>query len=107
MTDYKTVTTPLDPHVKLMKTPGNVDTSNMTDKPYQALIGSLMYAALGTCPDISYAVQTLSQYNSCPNKTHWTAAKHFLHYLKGTQDFAITYGRSSKDLNIKGYFRNF
>ncbi|TFY52997.1 hypothetical protein EVJ58_g9696 [Rhodofomes roseus] len=79
----------------------------MKTKPYQAIVGSLMYAALGTRPDISYAVQSLSQYNSRPNEDHWKAAKHVRRYLKGTQDFAITYGGSSDDLNVKAFYRNF
>jgi len=31
------------------------------DVPYRAVIGSLMYLATGTRPDISYAVSTVSQ----------------------------------------------
>ena len=30
---------------------------------------------------------------SKPSKAHMGAAKHLLHYLAGTQDFAITYKR--------------
>jgi hypothetical protein len=42
---------------------------------YATAIGSLMYAALGTRPDISYAVQTLAQYTQNPQPIHWTAMK--------------------------------
>lgn len=107
MTNCSPVTTPLDTHVKLAKAPTDADTSNVSSKQYQALVGSLMYAALATRPDISYVVQMLSQYNSRPNNKHWQAAKHVLRYLKGTQSFAITYGGSRDDLNVKGFFRNF
>ena len=31
---------------------------------YQAIVGSLMYVALATRPDISFAVSALSRYNS-------------------------------------------
>ena len=42
---------------------------------YQAVVGSLMNAALATLPDISYAVAALSRYNSQPFISHLTAAK--------------------------------
>ncbi len=34
-----------------------------------------MYAALGTRPDIVYAVSTLSRYSQNPGPNHWTAVK--------------------------------
>jgi hypothetical protein len=42
----------------------------VTNIPYQEVIGSLIYAAIGTQPDISYAVQVLSQYNTQLTATH-------------------------------------
>ena len=33
---------------------------------YHEAVGSLMYATLGTCPDICYAVQTVSKFNNKP-----------------------------------------
>lgn len=34
--------------------------AKMRNIPYHEAVGSLMYASLGTCPDITYAVQTVS-----------------------------------------------
>ncbi|KAJ8481821.1 hypothetical protein ONZ51_g5747 [Trametes cubensis] len=95
MADCAPVSTPMDPNVKLLKEPEDTDLSEMKDIPYQAAIGTLMYAALGTRPDISYAVQTLSQFSSRPGPSHWTAVKRVFRYLKGTLDHGITYGRYS------------
>nr|VWP01437.1 Cytochrome P450 3A13 [Ganoderma boninense] len=78
MADANPISTPLNPNVKLVKTPDNADLSEMGDVLYQAAIGSLMYAALGTWPDISYAVQVLSQYSSRPGPDHWTVVKQVL-----------------------------
>ena len=65
---------------------------------YLSIIGSLMYAALGTRPDIAFAVTKLSQYNHEPRTSHLTAAKRVLRYLKST----ITYGlQFSKDANSR------
>jgi len=70
---------------------------------YAAAIGSLMYAAIATRPDIAYAVQTLSQFTSNPSTAHWTAIKHVLRYLSGTRDHALTYG----DSNMSTMFTSF
>ena len=60
MANLNPVSTPFNPHVKLVKTPDDADLSEMCDVLYQVVIGSLMYTALGTQPDISYTVQVLS-----------------------------------------------
>ena len=54
------------------------------DVPYQELIGSLMYLAMWTRPDIAYPVSILSQFNTNYTWEHWHAAKRILRYLKGT-----------------------
>ncbi|CAF4958368.1 unnamed protein product [Pieris macdunnoughi] len=46
--------------------------------PYQKLIGSLMYIAVLTRPDIVFSVNFLSQFNNCYTKEHWAYAKRFL-----------------------------
>jgi hypothetical protein len=94
------VSTPLDSNVSL--SPPSADDDLTTDFPFQAIIGSLMYAAVGTRPDISFAVQALSQFNVAHTPIHCTAAKHVLRYLKGTRDFGITYGDTSEFV-ITGY----
>ncbi|MBW0504584.1 hypothetical protein O181_044299 [Austropuccinia psidii MF-1] len=38
---------------------------------YQSVIGSLNYLALGTWPDISFAVNYLARYSTCPTEEHW------------------------------------
>lgn len=78
----------------------------MKDVPYQAAIGTLMYAVLGTHPDISYAVQALAQFSSCPGPSHWTAVKHIFRYLKGSLDYGITYGCKGEP-RAHVYYHNF
>ncbi|CAI7732948.1 unnamed protein product, partial [Closterium sp. NIES-54] len=43
-------------------------------KVYQSLIGSLMYAAVTTCPDMSFTVNTLAQSCVTPRRIHMRAA---------------------------------
>ena len=50
-----------------------------------------MYAAIGTRPDISYAVGLLSSYNANPRTKHLAAAKGVLRYLKKTKDLKLVY----------------
>jgi hypothetical protein len=59
------------------------------------MVGSQMYAALSTRPDIAFSVQTLSQFNLNPGPSHLTAAKRVFRYLRGTITLGITY--DSKD----------
>lgn len=49
--------------------------------PYRELIGSLMYLAVATRPDIAFPVAYLSQFNDCFNNEHWETAKRILRYL--------------------------
>ena len=92
--------TPLDPSVVL--TPSTEEEPSSLDFPYTAVIGSLMYAAVATRPDISHAVQRLSQFTSKFSQTHITAVKRVLRYLNGTRNLGITY-RPTPNPEILGY----
>ena len=65
---------------------------------FRSLIGSLMYAAVCTRPDITYHVIALARHMQEPAESHWNAAKRILRYLKGTRDQGLTYGKGSTDL---------
>ena len=57
--DLKPVSTPMETHIKLSSSQSLATTAQfaqMCDVPYHEAVGSLMYASLGTCPDISFAV---------------------------------------------------
>jgi len=100
MRDCKPARTPLNAGAKLHELKDEDDISD-PGLPYRELLGSLMYLAQGTCPDIAYAVSALSQYNTCYSKTHWTCAKKVLRYLKGSIDYGLNYTKSGR--NIIGY----
>jgi hypothetical protein len=75
-------------------------------KHYHAIVGSLMYAALATRPDISYAVAALCRYNSRPFTSHMTAAKRVLQYLKATADFRLHFngnGNGNGNYGVVGF----
>ena len=71
----------------------NASESELVDPTlYRQLIGSLMYL-VNTRPDISFAVNTLSQYMVEPRRVQWLAAKHILRYIAGTVDYGLDYVR--------------
>ena len=65
--------------------------SNLT-KAYQSIVGSLLYVASWTRPDIAYAVVSLAQWNSTPTRSTLLAAKGVLRYLLGTRHHRLSYG---------------
>lgn len=64
--------------------------------PYQEKIGVLLYAAISTRPDISYAVNRLSRHVQAPLERHMNAANRVFRYLAGTRDIGLTFGRESR-----------
>ena len=93
--DAKPASTPADAHVKLEKG----DTSIDHDTPFRELVGSLMYLAVVTRPDIAYAVSRVSQYMTCYDNSHMTAAKRIIQYLKATRDMGIVYEDSGRAIH--------
>ena len=70
--DANSVTTPIDPGINLEFDEEEHDRASGT---YAKVIGSLMYAAIGTRPNIAYAVHTLAKFTRSPQPQHWTAIK--------------------------------
>jgi len=70
----------------------------MQEKPYKELVGSLIYLANATRPDIAFISNVLSRYYSNPQQKHWIAAKRVIRYLKETIDYCITYEADGKPM---------
>jgi len=83
--DTKPAKSPLDPQTDLANTVCEDKPANR--KEYLSMVRSLMYAALGSRPDIAYSVTALSRYNIQPLEMHTMAATRVLRYLKTTSDF--------------------
>ncbi|KAH9139250.1 hypothetical protein AeRB84_016475 [Aphanomyces euteiches] len=91
------VHTPFECTTKLSKsqcasTPDDI--AFMASKPYRSLVGSLMYLAMGTRPDLAFPLQQLSQFLENPGPAHWRAAKRVLRYINGTRSRGLLLGGS-------------
>ena len=86
--------TSLDPGSKLSiaDSPQTIeDAAVMRSKPYAEAVGTLMYIAIATRPDIAYAVGVLSRFSSNPGVAHWKAVQHLFRYMQATKDLKLTY----------------
>ena len=67
----------------------------MKDKPYNEVLGSIMWAQSTTRPDLAFAENLLSRFQANPGRAHWNAMLHILGYIKGTLNYRITYIQGS------------
>jgi hypothetical protein len=63
---------------------------------YQRKIGSILYAAISTRPDIAFAAARLSRHNCRPGRIHQEAADRVIRYLYRTRFQCIRYGHESE-----------
>jgi hypothetical protein len=103
MQNAHSASTPIDPNVKLDLAEDRGEKELKDIKGYQGIVGSLMYAALATRPDISFAVAALCRYNSRPFTSHLTTAKSVLQYLKSTADFRLHFSSTGSNDQLTGY----
>ena len=65
-------------------------------KMYQKLVGSLLYLANLTRPDLSFSVNTCARFMSAPTKNHWDAARQIGGYLANTLNYGLVYGTETE-----------
>ncbi|KAL4324423.1 hypothetical protein GQ457_11G022250 [Hibiscus cannabinus] len=89
--DSKPAPTPIVPNKHLSKQDG-IPLDDVTG--YRILVGKLLYLT-NSRPDISFAVQQLSQFISAPTDLHLKALHRVLRYLKGTPGQGIFFPASN------------
>ena len=99
MANCRPLSTPMEANLHLPK----LANAEIDPKEYQSALGSLMYAMLGTRPDIAHSVGVLSQHAATPGKQHWNALMRVFHYLCGTADLKLTYRGSSEAKELVEY----
>ncbi|GAQ93484.1 hypothetical protein KFL_015700010 [Klebsormidium nitens] len=83
---------PLNPGEKILK---QGEPLNVEKFPYSSLVGSLLYLANCTRPDLAQVTGSLARFMSCPTEDHWRLARNVLSYLAGTSNEGLTYGAES------------
>jgi hypothetical protein len=70
--------------------------------PYRSMVGSLMYAMLGTRPDLCYPVSVLCRHLDKPKQIHIDLLKHVYAYLRTNKDRGLFYPTRSS-MEVTGY----
>ena len=99
--DLKLSSIPIDPSVPLSKSqsPSKLDDiAKMRNVPYHEAVGSLMYAAMGTRPDIAFATSTVAQFSENLGWVHWEAVKRIFRYLLGSKRLELVYRGEKRGL---------
>ena len=95
----------MDPSTQYSKdqsplTPNQV--AKMNRVPYSKAIGSILWLAVISRPDITYAVGILLQFIQNPGPVHWEGVKRIISYLNTMKNYSLTFGGITKKL-IKGF----
>lgn len=101
MLDSKPTPTPSDPGQHLSVEMVTDENSLVGKIPYREAVGSLMYLANATRPDIAFAVNDLSRFNIQHAEPHWRAVKRVFRYLKGTIHYALKFTNENSDTDIE------
>ena len=68
---------------------------------FRQIVGGLQHLRM-TRPDITFAVNKLSQFMHAPSSIHWGAVKRLLRYLNGTRDLGIIL-KSTTPISLHGF----
>ena len=85
-------------------TPAEVGSYTPTDDitpcthPYRSLVGSLLYIAIHTRPDILFAVTQAGRFSQAPTNNHWTLLTRILRFLKTTPHLGIALYKGASTL---------
>jgi hypothetical protein len=108
MSDCKPASIPLDPGMifSFADSPHSEEEKFAAEaSQFRPLVGSLLYAAVATRPDISLSVSKIGHVMSNPSATHFKQATHILRYLKKTMDSGLVFYKGPSDTNnlLQGY----
>lgn len=101
MKQARPVGVPIDSHTisSIMNDKGELDVRF----PYREAMGSLIFLAQLTRPDITFAVSLLSRFLTCYTESHWQAVKRIFRYLAGTVNLGICYKKGNESSELSGY----
>ena len=100
LTDAKPVGTPMESGTQysIAQSPSTPNqAAKMKGIPYNEAIGSVLWPAVVSRPDVAYAVGILSQFIQNPGPAHWEGLKRIINYLNTTKTYWLTYGGGDKE----------
>ncbi|GBM20638.1 Retrovirus-related Pol polyprotein from transposon TNT 1-94 [Araneus ventricosus] len=103
--NYPVTSLPIAVGIVLSKTQcpsTEVEISEMSKFPYRNLLGCLSFISGRTRPDICYAVNILSQFQSNPGLVHWNILLKLLGYVAQTKTYKLKLSEIN-NLNINCY----
>lgn len=105
MEEAKLSAVPAEPGLHLSAIESTEDEENKTCKrvPYWEAVGSLLFAARISRPNIEFSVNKVSQFLTNFKDILWQAVKRIFRYLVGTVDYEIMYGKSQTNFHLTGY----
>ena len=77
--------------------------ANMKNKPYRSLVGSLLYIAMSSRSDVTFAVCKLSRFLENPCRAHWNAGIRVLRHLKTASELGLAFNGNNGDLAVEAY----
>ncbi|GAA5957773.1 hypothetical protein JCM21900_004549 [Sporobolomyces salmonicolor] len=96
-----TAPTPMIPNQQLIPAPPDSADDPSLRRRYLQAVGSLMYAMLGTRPDLAHSVGVPGHFSSWPSPVHWAAVVRVCQCIKGSLDIGLLY--SPSDSPIGGF----
>jgi hypothetical protein len=99
--DWRTMAkTPLPSNFSaLTDTDGKGDPLKYTK--YLSLVGILSYLAVGTRPDISFAVNYMARFSASPTHEHWKGLRNIVNYIAGTKTRYLHIKPKETDIPLK------
>jgi hypothetical protein len=96
----RAASTPMDHKVMLLPATVHDKKEHQLLSSYPAIVGSIMYIANSTRPDLCYAASVLARFMGNPSDAHLEQAQRLLRYLNGTKDYRLQLGGSCEPLTV-------
>ena len=99
--DFAPVLSPVEQGVNLEKALEQASAQSINQ--YQQEVGSLIYLAMNTRPDITFAVNRCARFMANPNQTHFKAVDRIWKYLNKYPQLGLCYDCTTINESILGY----
>ncbi|CAI7915109.1 unnamed protein product [Closterium sp. NIES-54] len=90
------VATPFPSGFKCVKGPEEESVGEEERRRFHSLVGSLMYAAVNTRPDVAFATRQLARVVQCPNEEQVTAGMRVAKYLDQTATVGLQFSAAAQ-----------